>query len=80
MSENQIIGTENPSPTISSIIGWFKHQTTKYINNENNVVYKKIWQRSFYDHIVRNTNEYYEIWQYIDENPVKWANDKHYSV
>lgn len=37
---------------------------------------KKIWQRSFYDHIIRNQNDGAEISRYIYENPVKWSSDK----
>ncbi len=68
-------GRENPvptNPTISQIIGWFKYQTTKNIN-KNDIV--KIWQRSFHDHIIRNEQEYREIWNYIDPNPLKWSED-----
>ena len=37
-----------------------------------------IWQRSFHDHIIRDEAEYLQIWQYIDENPAKWAEDRYY--
>ena len=36
----------------------------------------KIWQRSYYDRIVRNEREYSAIWTYIDSNPEKWAFDR----
>ena len=31
-----------------------------------------IFQRSYYDHVIRNQQDYDEIWQYIDNNPRKW--------
>jgi len=34
-----------------------------------------LWQRAYYDHIIRNDSEYQKIWQYIDENPEKWQED-----
>ena len=37
-----------------------------------------IWQRGYHDHIIRNEGEYQKIWQYIDENPAKWAEDKYF--
>ena len=40
--------------------------------------YHPIWQRSYYDHIIRSENDYLEIWKYIDENPIKWTLDKYY--
>ena len=36
------------------------------------------WQRGYYEHIIRNEDDYLRIWQYIDENPVKWAEDKYF--
>jgi putative transposase len=38
-----------------------------------------IFQRSYYDRIIRNEQEYQQIWQYIDTNPAKWEDDKYYS-
>jgi len=37
------------------------------------------WQKSYHDHIIRNEEEYQEVWQYIDQNPAKWADDCYYS-
>ena len=39
-----------------------------------------IWQRSYYDHIIRNEKEYLQIAQYIEENPAKWCDDTYYST
>jgi REP element-mobilizing transposase RayT len=39
---------------------------------------KKIWQRSYYDSIIRNKDTYDLIWNYIDNNPLKWSLDKYY--
>ena len=39
-----------------------------------------IWQKSFYDHIIRNNQDYLNIWQYIDNNPARWAEDEYYSL
>ena len=36
----------------------------------------QIWQRNYWENIVRNENEYYHIAQYIKDNPRKWAMDK----
>ena len=32
-----------------------------------------IWQRSFYDHIIRNQPDFEETWKYIDNNPLQWV-------
>ena len=36
-----------------------------------------VWQRSFHDHVIRNEQDYREIWEYIDENPVRWVYDEY---
>ena len=41
---------------------------------------KILWQRSFFDHVIRCEEEYRRIWQYIDDNPAKWAEDEYYSA
>ena len=33
----------------------------------------KLWQKSGYDHSIRNQQDYNKIWQYIANNPVKWV-------
>lgn len=57
-------------PTISRFIGLMK----RYINKE---IGENIWQKSFHDHIIRDDIDYQNIWQYIDENPTKWTEDKY---
>ena len=37
-----------------------------------------IWQREFYDHIIRDERDYRIRWNYIDSNPSKWALDEYY--
>ena len=39
---------------------------------------ENIWQKSYYDHVIRNEKDYIEKWQYIDENPAKWAEDAYH--
>ena len=62
------------SPTktvIPQIINALKSLVTKQIGYS-------IWQRSFNDRIIRGEDDYRRIWQYINENPAKWAKDKYY--
>ena len=51
--------------TIARFIGTFK----RFCNKEYG---EKIWQSRYYDHVIRNQQDYDEIWQYIDNNPKKW--------
>lgn len=68
---HMIIHKTNGKP-ITSDIRSFKALVTKNIGIS-------IWQRSFYDHVIRDEADYLIKWRYIDENPEKWANDEYYS-
>ena len=37
---------------------------------------KKLWQRNYWEHIIRNENEYQRIAEYMINNPIKWNMDK----
>ena len=69
-------GTGNPSPTLGNIIGWYKYQVTKQVNILFCTPGNKIFQRSYYDHVIRNQQDYNDIWEYIDNNPKKWILEK----
>ena len=47
-------GTGKPSPTLGNIIGWYKYQVTKLVNKKRNIQGEKLFQRSYYDHVIRN--------------------------
>ena len=65
-------GTGNPSPTTNTVMAWFKYQTTKEINAKRKSEGEKFWQRAFFDHVIRNNQDFEEIWNYIDTNPHRW--------
>ena len=76
--------TRGSFTTLSEYIRRFKMITTKsYIDGVKFGIYphfeKMIWQKSFYDHIIRNENEYLRVWKYINENPLKWETDEYFS-
>ena len=48
----------------------------KRITNRRAAV--SLWQRSYYDHVVRNEEDYLRIWAYMENNPAKWAEDRYY--
>ena len=72
-------GRGDPSPTIINAVGWLKYSVTKQINQICGNIGNKIFQRSFYDHIIRGEKDYLEIWEYIENNPQKWEEDKFYA-
>ena len=71
LSVCQTDGRGDPSPTIDSVIGWLKYHATKEINAIRGVTGKKVFQRSFFDHIIRNRQDYEEHVKYIYENPIR---------
>ena len=72
-------GTGDPSPTVGTVIGWYKYSISKQANQALGTVGTAIFQRSYHDHVIRNEKDYTEIWEYIENNPRKWALDRYYS-
>lgn len=56
------------APTLSTVIGSMKRWTSRHIGYP-------IWQKSFYDHAIRNQQDYNDIWEYIERNPLKYAEE-----
>lgn len=65
-------GRPMAAPTISRVINQFKGYVSKQMGFP-------IWQRSYYEHIIRNEQDYLSVWEYIDANPAKWAEDEYYN-
>ena len=62
------------SRSLSSIIRGLKIGVTKWCRNNNHNEFQ--WQKSFYDHIIRNEKELDKIRRYIFKNPLKWELDR----
>jgi len=60
-----------PTANISVTIQQFKRRISKQIGFS-------LWQKSFYDHIIRDEEDYQNHLKYIEENPAKWAEDEYY--
>lgn len=69
---------QSPSQTIGAIVRGYKSSVTKQINTSLSEVnsFQQIWQRNYYEHIIRNEQSYQNISEYIVNNPAKWAEDK----
>ena len=63
--------TKRQNSTLSKFISTFK----RFVNKEYG---KNVWQRSFYDHVIRDEEDYLKRVNYITENPTRWAFDKLY--
>ena len=62
---------------ISKIVGFLKMNASKEIHERYGNF--PVWQRGFYDHIIRNHEDYETIAKYIYENPARWQFDKLYA-
>ena len=74
-------GNDTPQPMLGSVIDWFKTMTTnEYIRGVNQHGWQpfagKLWQRNYYEHIIRSENEFGIIRQYICNNPTHWQQDE----
>ena len=66
-----------PKPkSLGAIVGTFKSAVTKRVNEIHGKPGKTIWQRNYYDRIIRNEKEYHRIQEYIVNNPRYWDWDK----
>ena len=71
----------SPAPTVGHIIGAYKSLVAKAcldICKSKNEMLGKLWQRNYYEHIIRSEPSYRTISDYIINNPAKWKEDKFY--
>ena len=64
--------------TLPLVIGYFKMNTAKQINFLRNTPGQPVWQRNYYEHIIRNDDDYRLIYQYIEGNPAMWPEDEEF--
>ena len=64
-------GGASPSPTLHQILGSFKSITTIETNRLLRTPGQKLWQRSAYEHLLRNQQDFDEAAGYIAENPAR---------
>ncbi len=77
---DDILGEHIGSP-LRDVIRWFKTMTTnnymRGVKQQDWIPFDgKLWQRNYWEHIIRNPNEYQRIAQYIINNPQQWENDR----
>ncbi|MCF7792905.1 MAG: transposase [Candidatus Cloacimonetes bacterium] len=63
---------------ISKVIGKFKMQSAKEINIIRETPGKRVWQRRYYDHIIRNQQDLNNTKHYIINNPKNWIGDDNF--
>ena len=61
--------------SLSSIVGTFKAAVTRHIKRQPNAPDHPIWQRNYYEHIIRSEESLNTIRSYVATNPTKWVED-----
>jgi len=68
-----------PEPrSIGAMVGSFKSAVTKRINQSRNTPGAPVWQRNYYERVIRGERELDGIRRYIVDNPAKWAEDENH--
>lgn len=77
---NQFLNSsQNVSPKLGNIIAFFKYHSTKEVNNLRKDAASPVWQRSYYEHVIRDNDELFQIRNYIQNNPLEWESDEYYT-
>ena len=64
-----------PRLALTDIIGAYKSLVTREVNGVQKTPGRRLFQRSFYETVIRSEASYQSCWKYIDENPDKWDSD-----
>ena len=76
-SRSTATGGSRPAPTrLGTIVGLFKSECTKQIRRTLKNPHIIIWQRNYYENIIRTENDLNKIRQYIQDNPKTWDRDR----
>jgi len=68
---NGSMWASTPTAGLPSLVRSFKTLVTKAHGFP-------VWQRGYYDHILRDDNDFLRVWKYMDENPAHWAEDEYH--
>jgi REP element-mobilizing transposase RayT len=61
---------------LPEIVRAFKSFSARQINHIRNTHGVAVWQRSYFDHIIRYDQDFKNIWEYIQTNPLRWEEDR----
>ncbi|MGD8404101.1 MAG: hypothetical protein PVJ21_10595 [Anaerolineales bacterium] len=84
LQNNTVVGATGRSPlpprgpmpkSFGAMMAGFKSSVTKQINIIRDTPGHPVWQRNYFEHIVRNDDDLYRIHNYILSNPSMWSND-----
>ena len=67
------MSTSTPTQGLPSLVRFLKRQVSISCG-------QSVWQRNYYEHVIRNQKDYQDVWNYIDTNPARWQEDRFYEV
>ena len=71
------VGRPGPGPrSLASFVAGFKSAATKRINVLRRTPGLAVWQRNYYEHIIRDEDDLHRIRQYVADNPLAWSMDE----
>ncbi len=62
-------------PRPNTVVGSFKPASAREINRRRRQWGVPIWQRGYYDHVIRDEADLLRVREYMDSNPARWADD-----
>ncbi|MDZ7933643.1 MAG: transposase [Emticicia sp.] len=77
-TDSELTQFGSPISNLGSIIRGIKGRITSQIQLNERVTDLKLWQRNYYEHIIRDANELKRIRKYIENNPYNWQKDKNF--
>ena len=79
-SGSEQAGIQRPEKAVSgsvgALVGAYKAAVTHRINNLQGTQGVKIWQRGYYDRVIRNDRKLAATREYIRDNPARWTEDR----
>ena len=84
-NSRDVVGARHASPlrpcgvaprSLGSIVGSFKSAVTKRVNENRGTPGVPVWQRNYYEHVIRDEGDLERIREYIANNPLRWALDE----
>ena len=68
--EKGSMSTSTPTQGLPSLVRFLKRQVSVTCG-------ESVWQRNYYEHVIRSEQDYLDIWTYIDTNPAGWREDQY---
>ena len=64
------------SGCLPTVVGSYKAAVTKRINESRGTPGAAVWQRNYYEHVIRHEEDLRRIREYIAQNPLAWEHDE----